>query len=139
MSDQSARARALEEQEGAMLKLYRCKACGTRWLLWPDEIHGGGWNLLDHQQRPGACCDNVAMGEQIEHLRDIPLAAAPSVAPPPAPCWWDLADEDASHYETGCGHAFEITTGTPAENDMKFCCYCGRELAASRPEPPEEQ
>ena len=55
------------------LSLHRCTICGTRWLLWPDDIHGGGWNLLDHQQRPGACCDNVAMGEQIEHLRDFDL------------------------------------------------------------------
>lgn len=62
-----------------VLSLHRCKICGTRWLLWPAAIHGGGWNLLDKYSRPGACCDNVAMGEQIEHLRDIPLQ------PPPAP------------------------------------------------------
>lgn len=65
------------------LSLHRCTVCGTRWLLWPDSIHGGGWNLLDSKQRPGACCDNVAMGEQVEHLRDIPLAAS-TPAPSPA-------------------------------------------------------
>ena len=54
-----------------VLSLHRCKICGTRWLLWPDSIHGGGWNLLDSHQRPAACCDNVGMGEQIEHLRDL--------------------------------------------------------------------
>lgn len=55
------------------LSLHRCKVCGTRWLLWPDAIHGGGWNLLDKYQRAGGCCDNVAMGDQIEHLRDFDL------------------------------------------------------------------
>lgn len=62
------------ECQPLLLSLYRCTICGTRWLLWPD----GGWNLLDRWQRPGACCDNVAMGDQIEHLRDIPLAASTS-------------------------------------------------------------
>lgn len=128
MSDQSARARALEEQEGAMLKLYRCKACGTRWLLWPDEIHGGGWNLLDHQQRPGTCCDNVAMGEQIEHLRDIPLAATPSVAPPPAPCPWTREQIEVMIKKLNTRHIEDLTPQLEAMLNY---------LAASRPEPPE--
>lgn len=62
------------------LSLHRCKICGTRWLLWPDEIYGGGWNLLDKYQRPGSCCDNVTMGDQIEHLRDFDLSAFPAFA-----------------------------------------------------------
>lgn len=62
--------------DGMTLQLHRCKLCGTRWLLWPDALHGGGWNLLDQYQRPGACCDNVAMGDQIEYLRDFDLNAA---------------------------------------------------------------
>lgn len=66
------------------LSLHRCTICGTRWLLWPDDIHGGGWNLLDQWQRPGSCCDNVAMGDQIEHLRDIPLALPPAPVEPAA-------------------------------------------------------
>lgn len=65
------------------LGLYRCKFCGTRWLLWPDAIHGGGWNLLDKWQRPCACCDNVAMGEQVEHLRDIPVSGSPTTGSEP--------------------------------------------------------
>lgn len=63
------------KQDELRLELHRCKVCGTRWLLWPDAIHGGGWNLLDKYQRPGSCCDNAALGDQIEHLRDLPLSA----------------------------------------------------------------
>lgn len=55
--------------------LYRCVVCGTRWLAWPDLNDGGTWNLLDKHQKPGACCNNAAMREQIEWLRDIPLTA----------------------------------------------------------------
>jgi hypothetical protein len=67
-----------KEHDDNKLGLYRCTVCGTRWLLWPDAIHGGGWNLLDKWQRPGACCDNVAMEDQIEHLRDFDLMVAES-------------------------------------------------------------
>ena len=90
-----AAADALEKhnrpQEALMLGLHRCKVCHTRWLLWPDGIHGGGWNLLDQRQRPGACCDNVAMGEQIEHLRDLPLTLPARVTPGEPPPWQELA------------------------------------------------
>lgn len=41
-------------------------------------------------------------------------------------CGW-VQDSDGS-WETGCGHIFEITEGTPAENSFKFCCYCGGPL-----------
>ena len=67
------------------LSLHRCKICGARWLLWPDEIHGGGWNLMDKYQRPGSCCDNVAMGDQIEHLRDFDLSSASREQPSEPP------------------------------------------------------
>jgi len=68
------------KQAGA-LGVYRCRVCDTRWLLWPDWGHGATWNLLDGQQHPGTCCDNAPMGDQMEHLRDLPhlIAAAPDL------------------------------------------------------------
>jgi hypothetical protein len=69
-----------ERHDETTLGLYRCKVCGTAWLLWPDVVNGGGWNLLDKYQRPGECCDNVQMGAQIEHLRDIPLTVTQQAA-----------------------------------------------------------
>lgn len=44
-------------------------------------------------------------------------------------CRWKLADLEYSYWDTTCGHAFEVTTGTPLENGMEFCCYCGKKLA----------
>jgi len=43
------------------------------------------------------------------------------------PCQWTY-DEEHDVYDTGCGEAFSITDGTPKENGMKFCTYCGKKL-----------
>lgn len=38
-------------------------------------------------------------------------------------CLW--TENDLGIWETACGNAFELTTGTPAENRFAFCPYCG--------------
>ena len=40
-------------------------------------------------------------------------------------CAWR---EEEGVWSTDCNHAFEIFDGTPEENDMKFCCYCGKKI-----------
>lgn len=40
-------------------------------------------------------------------------------------CLWN---NDDGCWETTCGNAFEINDGTPAENDMTYCCYCGGKI-----------
>jgi len=42
-------------------------------------------------------------------------------------CRWTL-DNDSGAYDTACGHKFTLNEGTPAENGMRFCCYCGGAL-----------
>jgi hypothetical protein len=37
-------------------------------------------------------------------------------------CLWNNVD---GCWETTCGNAFEINDGTPSENNMTYCCYCG--------------
>ena len=37
-------------------------------------------------------------------------------------CLWNNVD---GCWETTCGNAFEINDGTPSENHMTYCCYCG--------------
>ena len=44
-------------------------------------------------------------------------------------CRW-TEYEDCEAWDTGCGHAFYIENGTPQENDMKFCCYCGKTISS---------
>ena len=58
-----------------------------------------------------------------------PAPAAPQAEPKRGPaCLWSRADDDTDVWETGCGHAFTIIDGTPGDNYMEFCCYCGRPL-----------
>lgn len=40
---------------------HRCKVCGALWIDWGDS-----WSLFS--RHCGQCCDNVAMGDQIEAL-----------------------------------------------------------------------
>ena len=42
-------------------------------------------------------------------------------------CVWHQ-DYDIGCWNSGCGKVFEITQGTPTENGMRFCCYCGKPL-----------
>lgn len=42
-------------------------------------------------------------------------------------CEWKYDDyEDC--YDTKCGNSFVISEGTPSNNDMKYCCYCGKTI-----------
>lgn len=45
-------------------------------------------------------------------------------------CVWSQ-DSDGSAWATGCGHLFDVNDGTPKENGMCFCAFCGRKLNES--------
>ncbi len=45
-------------------------------------------------------------------------------------CHWDQEDLDSDCYVTDCGHYFSVPDGTPEDNEMRFCCFCGRRLVA---------
>jgi hypothetical protein len=40
-------------------------------------------------------------------------------------CAWR---EDEGYWETDCGNEFAVNEGTPEENRMKFCCFCGKHI-----------
>lgn len=44
-------------------------------------------------------------------------------------CKWKQDEYDI--WETDCGNLFVVNDGTPSENKMKFCPYCGKELVES--------
>jgi hypothetical protein len=46
-------------------------------------------------------------------------------------CRW-LHDDEADAFETGCGQRFILTEGTPEENKLGFCPFCGGELIVER-------
>lgn len=41
-------------------------------------------------------------------------------------CQWQ-ADSDGN-YSTSCGETFTLIDGTPSENCMRYCCYCGKKV-----------
>lgn len=51
--------------------------------------------------------------------------------------WTRDSDFESEVWNTACGNAFIFTDGGPAENDAKFCCYCGGKLRALIPQDPD--
>ena len=43
-------------------------------------------------------------------------------------CTWTQAPD--GFWQTSCGQAHEFTTGTPEENEHRYCPYCGKVLEA---------
>jgi len=41
-------------------------------------------------------------------------------------CVWK--QDDQNRYETACGNLFGLYEGTPNDNYMGYCCYCGEKL-----------
>lgn len=41
-------------------------------------------------------------------------------------CVW--RENQDGYWETGCGNVFVLGDGTPPENKMVYCCYCGAPL-----------
>lgn len=60
---------------------HRCKVCGCKWILWPAGTMGQSdpWWSLGTNAKPGPCCDNIAMGDQIELLPDCTGQADPDL------------------------------------------------------------
>lgn len=53
--------------------------------------------------------------------------------------WTQMPWLEYHPWVTDCANEFEITEGTPDENQMKFCCYCGGRLVqVIEPEPEDE-
>lgn len=41
-------------------------------------------------------------------------------------CKW--TQDDDGNWNTGCGDIFILLAGTPKENKMSFCPFCGKEI-----------
>jgi hypothetical protein len=56
-------------EPGSQEATHRCKVCGAHWRLnkpWKEQPEGS-WSLV-YPFEAGTCCDNMAMGDQIEPL-----------------------------------------------------------------------
>ena len=44
-------------------------------------------------------------------------------------CLWQMdAWDELEEWRTACGQSWAFTEGTPSENKMLYCCYCGKGL-----------
>ena len=48
-------------------------------------------------------------------------------------CEWTQESPEYDWYNTECGGMWEFTEGGPKDNQMKFCCYCGKSLSENKP------
>jgi hypothetical protein len=46
-------------------------------------------------------------------------------------CVWSQDSDDGDTWDTGCGEHYIINDGTPEENNMKFCTFCGLKVEQS--------
>ena len=59
----------------------------------------------------------------------ISLRAALAQQAEPETCTWHQdGDSDSGVYATSCRHYFNLEDGTPEDNKMQWCCYCGKKL-----------
>lgn len=83
-------------------------------------------------ERPCTCApeDNPPIPCTRKYAFDDCMQAQAERAEPKRPqtCLWSRSDDDTDVWETACGNAFTINEGAPADNEMTFCCFCGREL-----------
>ena len=49
----------------------------------------------------------------------------------PEICTWEADSE--GNYSTSCGETFTLIDGTPEENRMKYCPYCGKPIKQAEP------
>lgn len=89
--------------------------------------------ILDDDGTVAAC---VAAG----HCGCGATSPQPSIDPADrehARCNW--TEDSDGNWDTTCGNTFVIESGTPADNNFHWCCYCGKKLAqASYVEPAAE-
>lgn len=97
--------------------------------------NGAPLDLLAAAERAGCVLYGDAMAHNGQrawlHLREALSQIEPKG------CRWQ--EDGGTSWETGCGHSFTLNDGTPKENDMKYCCYCGGALVEVVPEPSEEE
>lgn len=97
----------------ALRALADALSSGTHYVESP-ELHEAMMRAADYLR---ACADAQ------------PAPAVPQAEPKREPtCLWSRADDDADLWETECGHAFTLTDGTPTENEMLFCNFCGKRV-----------
>ena len=99
-----------------------------------------GHYVSDRCVRPGGCCFHHSKWQPI--AQEKPMEKI-QMTEEQAMCLYRMAGDGhvefikilkqlgiirKTAYETECEHAFCIIEGTPKDNDIKYCPYCGKEI-----------
>jgi|WetSurMetagenome_2_1015567.scaffolds.fasta_scaffold1214525_1 hypothetical protein len=71
--------------------------------------------------------------EKQETLDEIPFEYHLAPAEKEKCVWTESTDPDVSYWDSGCGQSFYFEEGTPEENGMKYCPFCGKEVSVPLP------
>jgi hypothetical protein len=52
-----------------------------------------------------------------------------------ATCIWRIDDANENTWEGECGNSWIFDDGTPADNSMRFCPFCGKKLVVQEATP----
>jgi hypothetical protein len=84
---------------------------------------------------------NCANGEDDVLLTRDALADLRAALYQPTEChWYQDGDEDSDKWAASCGRHryFQLNDGTPTDNRMTHCCYCGKPLVEVPIEPEDD-
>lgn len=91
--------------------------------LYIVELRNGNWHTLtrtkEKAERELARWNRLYPGDATLIIMVIPDAKN-------LHCVWSLDKYDEGVWETLCGNTFIILDGKPSDNEMMYCCYCGR-------------
>ena len=74
-------------------------------------------------------CDGRLNAKHNCALEQTITALKAALAEPETCTWQQDGDSDSGVYGTSCRRYFNLEDGTPEDNKMKWCCYCGKNLA----------
>jgi predicted RNA-binding Zn-ribbon protein involved in translation (DUF1610 family) len=108
-----------------MAERFDCPCCGTEMELLNDRT------FTSMYECPKVGCENRKSIDYLVgyshgrflHAKDESTGAQ---QPQQSICRWTWDNEK---WDTACGEAFTFIDGGPVENGMKFCPYCGKQLA----------
>ena len=105
---------------------YECKKCGDQGY----SVYCLQCGSDDMKQVPDAVVTPVLHEGDIKGTPARDISA--EVLRAGLGCEWtqdrEFYGDATGQWNTGCDNCFTLFDGTPDDNGMKFCCYCGKEL-----------
>jgi hypothetical protein len=94
-----------------------------------EALEGGGdsWRLID----PAIDALKAALAEEaLQRLTDVHQELEAALEQPNECRWLQEGDEESDTWAASCGRHryFSLNEGTPKDNHMRHCCYCGKPL-----------